>query len=815
MRKIIAGIIVFTLCVSAHGVKLDKALSKFSVYKHGDAKQVLHEARMAAFRNANNHKTRVKNEKLLIGFIQSDATLAARREACMWLSNLATDASKPVLTELSRQAEFADVAQIALDALKEVSVVSVDHDLARFKAEVIKSKKPDGLIEDAVTGSDIRKARVAFNLVETGAVKTKMDKWLGKNILKFDVQKQMLAMNVLINSGSAETAKVLQKVAENGEGESRLYAIKKLGSQADGLDLLAEILTGEDKGLSNAARDAMLAAPEKALEGHVLRMLKSRDRSLQAAGIYIAKTRGFEYTADALWKIAEENSNPNRGDAVKALGSAAPLSQFSRILEALIGSVGSSVHRDWIVAMKDISFRMPDYDKAIVVLTKGKEKAPADLGKILDGLSGKLKQLKPIVSVEQAKTPPVVPVVSAVQKKKVPAKALTDEILLPGSYEEVVPERFEVAAYMNCGPESNVSKNGITIKCVNGKPWNSRPGTDPSLSVNFAGPLNYSITGLDEKTDHVIGFTWWDCDFNGRHQSISINGIEVLPDTRAIGFEEKGNNTVQTHGIRSKLTPIRIQFVLLPEHIKNGTAEVSISSTSSHNVVNSEIWIAKRKGARAEKQVLLVSGQDFPGHHWRKTGPVMEQSIIEDKRMEVTICETPFALGLKHLDYYDVVFIHFKNYKEDIPVTSRMKENLAAYVKNGGGMCLSHFACGAFMEWPEFVELSGRVWNRQGHDPRGPFTVNVVDRKHQITQGLGESFETNDELYFCLHGDTKVHLLCDAYSQKKKAKYPQAIICQPGKGRTFLCTLGHDVRAYEPAQVKQLYRQGTAWAAGL
>ncbi len=797
MRKLTVCLIVFALlCVSAHAVELDKALSKFSVYKHGDAKQVLHEARMAAFRNANDHQTRLKHENLLLGFVQSDATVAARREACMWLSDMATDASKPVLSELAKQPEFADVAQIALDAFKAPSEATVDNDLARLKAEILSSKNPDGLIKDAITGNDIKKARVAFYLLETGAVETNMDDWLGKNILKLDSQKQFLTMNVLINSGSADTAKVLKKVAENGEGEARLYAIKNVGASADGLELLVKMLMGEDKGLSNAARDAMLAAPEKALQGDVLRLLNSGDSSLQAAGIYIAETRGLKYAADALWKIAEDESNPNRGDAVKALGSAAPLSQYSRILEALIGSVGSPAYGNWKIALKNASFRMPDYDKAIAVLSEAKGQAPADLAKTLDALSGKLKQLKPIISVERAKAP-------------------TGHILLPGSYKDIVPERFEVAAYMNCGPESSVSKNGIAIHCINGKPYNSGQGTDPSLSVSFAGPLNYSITGLDNEADYVIGFTWWDIDFKGRRQAIAINGVEVLPDTRAIGFEERGGNTVQSHGIMSKLTPIRIQFALLPEHIENGTAEVSIRGTAGPNVVNSEIWIAKRREPRAEKQVLLVSGQDFRGHHWRKTGPVMEQLITEDKRMEVTVCETPFALGLKHLDYYDAVFIHFKNHQEDIPATKKMKENLAAYVKNGGGMCLSHFACGAFMEWPEFVELSGRVWNGQGHDRRGPFTVNVVDRDHQITKGLGESFETDDEIYYCLHGEPEVHLLCEAFSKAQQANQPQAITCQPGKGRTFLCTLGHDVRAYEPAKVKQLYRQGTAWAAGL
>ena len=171
--------------------------------------------------------------------------------------------------------------------------------------------------------------------------------------------------------------------------------------------------------------------------------------------------------------------------------------------------------------------------------------------------------------------------------------------------------------------------------------------------------------------------------------------------------------------------------------------------------------------------------------------------------------------GLKHLDAYDLIFVHFKNYENHTPSTQVMQDNLKQFVMNGGGMCLSHFACGAFMEWPEFVNLSGRIWSRGGHDPRRPFTVKVVDQKHPITRGLGAEFQTDDEVYWCLTGEPDIHLLCNAMSTVKKANQPQALVFEPGKGRTFLCTLGHDVKAFDANEVKQLYRQGAAWAAGL
>lgn len=43
--------------------------------------------------------------------------------------------------------------------------------------------------------------------------------------------------------------------------------------------------------------------------------------------------------------------------------------------------------------------------------------------------------------------------------------------------------------------------------------------------------------------------------------------------------------------------------------------------------------------------------------------------------------------------------------------------------------------------------------------------------------------------------------------------YPMAFVLNVGKGRVFHSPLGHDVKAFNPA-VLELFRRGTAWAAG-
>ena len=212
-------------------------------------------------------------------------------------------------------------------------------------------------------------------------------------------------------------------------------------------------------------------------------------------------------------------------------------------------------------------------------------------------------------------------------------------------------------------------------------------------------------------------------------------------------------------------------------------------------------------------QVLLVTGCDYPGHKWPLTAPVLAQGLREDPRADVRVIEDAHFLDSTALDRYQVVVLHYMNWKTPGP-NEAARANLTRFVENGGGLVLVHFACGAWQEWPEFVNLAGRVWTPKlrGHDPRGPFKVEIVQPEHPIMKGL-QDFDTDDELYTCLVGDPSIEVLAKATSKIDKKDHPMAFVMNVGKGRLFQSPLGHDVKAFNPA-VLELFRRGTAWAAG-
>ena len=214
-------------------------------------------------------------------------------------------------------------------------------------------------------------------------------------------------------------------------------------------------------------------------------------------------------------------------------------------------------------------------------------------------------------------------------------------------------------------------------------------------------------------------------------------------------------------------------------------------------------------------RVLLLTGEDYAGHKWRETTPVLTAQLQKDARLKVDVVDDLARMAELKLEHYCVVVMHFKNYDPDVP-GRQAQRNLEQFVRNGGGLVLVHFACGAFQEWPGFVRLAGRVWNPalRGHDPHGTFRVEFTDVEHPITQGL-ESFEITDELYTCLDGDAPITLLATARSKVDEKDYPMAFVLHFGRGRVFHSPLGHDTKALENPGAGELFRRGTAWAAGL
>lgn len=216
-------------------------------------------------------------------------------------------------------------------------------------------------------------------------------------------------------------------------------------------------------------------------------------------------------------------------------------------------------------------------------------------------------------------------------------------------------------------------------------------------------------------------------------------------------------------------------------------------------------------------KILVLTGNEYPGHKWQETAPLIAAFLTVDPRMTTEVNADPTFLASPDLARYDAIVLNYLNWKCPDP-GEKAREGLKRFVEGGKGLVVVHNACAAFGDWPEIKEVFGRAWNPNrvhGHDPHGTFQVEITGVDHSITKGM-KPFDTTDELYTCLYPDGRpVEVLATARSKVEQKDHPMALVNHYGKGRVFLCVLGHDVKALSVEAVQELYRRGTAWAAGL
>ena len=226
---------------------------------------------------------------------------------------------------------------------------------------------------------------------------------------------------------------------------------------------------------------------------------------------------------------------------------------------------------------------------------------------------------------------------------------------------------------------------------------------------------------------------------------------------------------------------------------------------------------AVEDAASSPPRALIVTGSDVPAHDWRATTPITRRILEDAGKFEVFVCEDAGVLESSSLARYDLVVLNYRNRPTE-PLSDVARENLARFVREGKGLAAIHFALDAFREWPEYARMVGRVWKgkRQGgtsgHDPRGPFEVDVRAGEHPAAEGLA-SFTTDDELYSNLEGETPIQVMAAARSGFSNKVEAVAWTLRYGEGKVFVTSLGHDAKARENGGFRELLVTGCRWAA--
>lgn len=777
----------FIFVISAHG-ETAVSLDRLASYEQGKPLADLLETRQSVFHGTSDESVRAERERELIAFIASDATTQSKAIAIEWLGCLGSSTCVPGLVNAGKTPELAAPVAMALaqipgpDAAKarvemppsKPVVKSEAAEAASFSADLATSPQDaDKLIVAALRSSNKLLAGAALRRIRAGAGSPSLLQHCGD----LPAGREDLLYEALAVRADAENAlrDHLLKLVSNGNPQPQ--TVITLGRMLRPTDLPMLLKMAADETKPELAKAALTSISRGTDSGINPALIQAAGLDSTPAIEALVLRRAVE-EADALATLARADRPTISAAAWKALGSLMNPDQLPGILDELSKSAGKPHSAPLLKLVWDLARRHPDPAAAAVLLETSSASAPEDVKTTLLQYAGRIRPKN---------TPKQIPL---------DLPKVDDRLALgPNGCKEVI--------YLNSGSFSEAKSGNVVIRRTSGDSYTFGPVPHPLASVDFGKQVTYEITGLDPAGDYVLGLSAWDADQSKRVQALDVNGASVLPDF------------VPSAWHADKPTFTRIHVPLSRAATAAGKLNVTMKSVSGPNAVVSEIWLLRR-GPRFNMRVLVLTGDDYPAHLWRETGPRFAELLRGDPRLEVTLSESPALLGSPALSSYDAVFLHFKNYAGRLPVPEAAWKNLESYVNGGGGLVIAHFGCGAAQEWNGFVNVAGRVWDpeKRGHDPYGAFLVRILNAGHPATAGI-KDFTTTDELYTCLAGDTKIDVLAEATSRVDQSVHPMAFVLHPGKGRVFHCPLGHNLGALEAEGVRKLYLQGTLWAAGL
>jgi type 1 glutamine amidotransferase len=207
----------------------------------------------------------------------------------------------------------------------------------------------------------------------------------------------------------------------------------------------------------------------------------------------------------------------------------------------------------------------------------------------------------------------------------------------------------------------------------------------------------------------------------------------------------------------------------------------------------------------------------FPGHYPYEIAEWAD-AIMGDLGYEVTHSNDPHRLDAD-LTGYDLIVCGWTQAMTTEDLTEGAERGLLDAVAKGTGFVGWHGATAAFRSSLPFSFLLGAsfIEHPGGEGVEVPYTVNIVDREHEITRGV-EDFQAASEQYY-MHYDPAVHVLAETTFTGEHlpwldgVKMPVAYTKPWGEGRVFFQALGHLPKDIQAPEVERLVRQGLIWAA--
>jgi putative heme-binding domain-containing protein len=321
-----------------------------------------------------------------------------------------------------------------------------------------------------------------------------------------------------------------------------------------------------------------------------------------------------------------------------------------------------------------------------------------------------------------------------------------------------------------------------------------------------------TVTYTDNQTEGFVlknGVEF--ADWNGQ---ADVPGSRIVADAVAHGQVRTFSHDLARGGVIQSITLESFDNSVAPVFVAitadNGpevrkVAEAAAAATTATDASTGAFtWAAGTK-------VLLVGGGS--SHNYQKFFNETDSATLKAEGFSVNYTEDG-SVTARELPRVDVAILSVNAAKW---ATADCRTALNEFVKAGKGVVLLHPGLWYnFADWPEYNrDLVGG--GARGHDALGEFTVNVLNKEHPITKGVTASFKITDELYYVTPDPkgTPMEVLAETSASKKFQKpHPSVFVVKHPQTRIAGIALGHDARAHDLPEYRQLLVNAVRWTAG-
>ncbi|KXU34084.1 hypothetical protein AXK11_09115 [Cephaloticoccus primus] len=210
----------------------------------------------------------------------------------------------------------------------------------------------------------------------------------------------------------------------------------------------------------------------------------------------------------------------------------------------------------------------------------------------------------------------------------------------------------------------------------------------------------------------------------------------------------------------------------------------------------------------------LIFWGGWAGHQPKECADIVAQMLVEEGFV-VYVEEGTQALAKHDLSEFNLI----------VPMVTMGKfegdqaSKLLNAVKNGVGIAGFHGGAGdSFRDHTSYQYMIGGQWVAHPGN-KIHYTVNITKPSDPIVAGLSDFAYMSEQYY--MHVDPSNEVLATTTFTGEHDFWIEGTVMPVvwkrhyGKGRVFYSSLGHDPKEFEVPEMREIFRRGMLWAAGV